>query len=81
MCLLACSPVGEDRSEEARQASIPDVVAVSEDKRLNDFLEASFNAAWYRHFYLVDQFKGQVTNRLAFLQNNHKIDTLSDARA
>ncbi|WP_133471780.1 DUF885 domain-containing protein [Paraglaciecola marina] len=39
------------------------------------------NAAWYRHHYVVDQFNGQVTNKIAFIQNNHKIDNVSDAEA
>ncbi|MEP1553750.1 MAG: DUF885 domain-containing protein [Paraglaciecola sp.] len=39
------------------------------------------NAAWYRHHYVVDQFNGQVTNKIAFIQNNHTIDNVSDAEA
>lgn len=39
------------------------------------------NAAWYRHHYVVDQFNGQITDKIAFLQNNHKIDNVKDANA
>ncbi|MEP0176289.1 MAG: DUF885 domain-containing protein [Paraglaciecola sp.] len=39
------------------------------------------NAAWFRHHYVVDQFNGQVTNKIAFIQNNHTIDNVSDAEA
>lgn len=39
------------------------------------------NAAWYRHHYVVDQFNGQITDKIAFLQNNHKVDTFEDAQA
>ncbi|MFT5675567.1 MAG: hypothetical protein ACI808_001498 [Paraglaciecola sp.] len=37
------------------------------------------NAAFLRHFYVVDQFRGQFTSPLSLLQNNHKIDTRQDA--
>jgi len=36
--------------------------------------------AWYRHFYVVDQFNGQVTNRLSLLLNEHRIDNAQDAK-
>jgi uncharacterized protein (DUF885 family) len=36
--------------------------------------------AWYRHFYVVDQFKGQVTNRLSLLLNQHTLDNAQDAK-
>ncbi|MFT2090964.1 DUF885 domain-containing protein [Paraglaciecola sp. 2405UD69-4] len=39
------------------------------------------NLPWYRHHYVVDQFNGQVTDKIAFIQNNHKIDNLDDAEA
>lgn len=39
------------------------------------------NAAWYRHHYVVDQFNGQLTDKIAFLQNNHKVESLEDAKA
>jgi uncharacterized protein (DUF885 family) len=39
------------------------------------------NAKWYRHFYVVDQFNGQVSNKIAFLQNNHKVGSKGDAEA
>ncbi|TRY32048.1 DUF885 family protein [Aliiglaciecola sp. M165] len=37
------------------------------------------NAQFRRHFYVVDQFRGQFTGPLSLLQNNHKIDTQQDA--
>lgn len=37
------------------------------------------NAQFRRHFYVVDQFRGQFTGPLSLLQNNHKIDTRQDA--
>jgi uncharacterized protein (DUF885 family) len=37
------------------------------------------NAAWRRHDYVVDQFRGQVSGLFAFLQNEHAIDSTEDA--
>jgi uncharacterized protein (DUF885 family) len=37
------------------------------------------NAAWRRHDYVVDQFRGQVSGLFAFLQNRHLIDSEEDA--
>lgn len=37
------------------------------------------NAIFLRHFYVVDQFRGQFTSPLSLLQNNHKVDTRQDA--
>jgi uncharacterized protein (DUF885 family) len=37
------------------------------------------NARWWRHDYVVDQFRGQVSGLFAFLQNRHAIDTERDA--
>lgn len=37
------------------------------------------NAAYRRHFYVVDQFRGQFTGPLSLLQNSHRIDTRTDA--
>ncbi|GAB5381341.1 MAG: DUF885 domain-containing protein [Aliiglaciecola sp.] len=43
-------------------------------------LEQSIEDAQFRrHFYVVDQFRGQFTGPLSLLQNNHKIDTRQDA--
>ncbi len=39
------------------------------------------NSSWYRHLYVVDQFNGQVSNKIAFLQNNHKVSSKADAEA
>jgi uncharacterized protein (DUF885 family) len=41
--------------------------------------QALEDAAWRRHNYVVDQFNGQVSDRFAFLQNQHPIDTEKDA--
>jgi uncharacterized protein (DUF885 family) len=35
--------------------------------------------AFFRHFYVADQFNGQITNPLTLLQNNHTISSLQDA--
>lgn len=62
-----------------------DYATLSEDSQLSyDIfkfnLEQSIdNAKFYRHFYVVDQFRGQFTGPLSLLQNNHKIDTEQDA--
>jgi uncharacterized protein (DUF885 family) len=37
------------------------------------------DASWYRHDYVVDQFRGQVSGLFAFLQNAHQVDTAEDA--
>lgn len=37
------------------------------------------NAAFRRHFYVVDQFNGQFAGPLTLLQNTHRIDTVQDA--
>ncbi len=43
-------------------------------------IDASINnAAFRRHFYVVDQFNGQFTSPLTLLQNTHNIDTVQDA--
>ncbi|MEP6391334.1 MAG: DUF885 domain-containing protein [Halioglobus sp.] len=49
-----------------------------------DLLEFELQAelsdlAWYQHFYVVDQFNGQVTNRLSLLLNDHTVDNAQDA--
>jgi uncharacterized protein (DUF885 family) len=41
--------------------------------------QAIEDAAWRRHEYVIDQFNGQVSNRFAFLQNQHRIDSEKDA--
>jgi uncharacterized protein (DUF885 family) len=44
-------------------------------------LEETIDAAPYRrHSYVVDQFRGQVTNKLSLLLNAHKIDNVQDAK-
>ena len=50
-----------------------------------DLLEFELKAelsdlVWYQHFYVVDQFNGQVTNRLSLLLNDHAVDNAEDAR-
>ena len=43
-------------------------------------LEQAIGAARFRrHAYVVDQFRGQVTDKVSLLLNAHKIDTLKDA--
>ena len=37
------------------------------------------DAPWRRHDYVVDQFKGQISDLFEFLQNRHVIDTEKDA--
>jgi uncharacterized protein (DUF885 family) len=37
------------------------------------------NATWRRHEYVVDQFQGQISSLFAFLQNEHRVDTETDA--
>ena len=41
--------------------------------------QALDDAAWRRHDYVVDQFNGQISDRFAFLQNQHRIDSEKDA--
>jgi len=41
--------------------------------------QALEDAAWWRHDYVVDQFRGQVADLFAFLQNEHAIDNEKDA--
>lgn len=38
------------------------------------------NAAFRRHDYVSDQFRGQFASPMTLLQNNHKIDTVQDAK-
>ena len=43
-------------------------------------LQQTINGARFRrHHYVVDQFRGQVTNKVSLLLNAHAIDTLKDA--
>ncbi len=49
-----------------------------------DLLEFELQAklsdlTWYRHFYVVDQFNGQVTDRLSLLLNQHTVENAEDA--
>ena len=37
------------------------------------------NADWRRHEYVVDQFRGQISGLFAFLKNEHRVDTETDA--
>jgi uncharacterized protein (DUF885 family) len=44
-------------------------------------LESNFSKlSWHRHFYVVDQFNGQITNKLSLLLNQHGIENAEDAR-
>jgi uncharacterized protein (DUF885 family) len=77
--------VEEARADLQRLASF-DRSLLSEDNRtsydlLKYQLEETIDAAPYRrHSYVVDQFRGQVTNKLSLLLNAHKIDTVQDAK-
>ncbi len=59
--------------------------ALSNDNRLSfDLLKYQLeqsirSASFRRHAYVVDQFKGQVTNKVSLLLNAHTIDTPKDA--
>ncbi len=39
------------------------------------------DATWRRHDYVLDQFRGQVADRFALLQNQHSIESAADAEA
>ncbi|MBE9537503.1 MAG: DUF885 domain-containing protein [Proteobacteria bacterium] len=59
--------------------------ALSHDKRLSyDIFEYKVeqtisDAQFRRQLYVVDQFRGQVTNRVSLLLNAHKIENIKDA--
>ena len=59
--------------------------ALSADNRLSyDLREYQIeqtirDARYRRHLYVVDQFRGQVTNRVSLLLNAHKIENIKDA--
>lgn len=42
--------------------------------------QAIANARFRRHGYVVDQFRGQVTDKISLLLNAHRIDSARDAR-
>jgi uncharacterized protein (DUF885 family) len=54
---------------------------LSYDLFVYNIQQALDDAAWRRHNYVVDQFNGQVSDRFAFLQNQHPIDTEKDAES
>jgi len=76
-----------------RKAKLAKLKANFDYSKLSDDLKLSYDlfvfnverdisdAAWYRNFYVVDQFNGQVSNKIAFLQNNHKVESVADAKA
>lgn len=39
------------------------------------------DAAWRRHDYVLDQFRGQLAEKFALLQNQHAINSVADAEA
>ena len=39
------------------------------------------DATWRRHDYVLDQFRGQVAEKFALLQNQHRVTTVADADA
>ncbi|MFK8029398.1 MAG: DUF885 family protein [Gammaproteobacteria bacterium] len=59
--------------------------ALSEDKRLSRGLlkyqleQGIANSRYRRQNYIVDQFRGQVSNKVSMLLNAHKIDSVKDA--
>jgi uncharacterized protein (DUF885 family) len=77
--------VEEARADLQRLASFGRSL-LSEDNRtsydvLKYQLEETIDAALYRcHSYVVDQFRGQVTDKLSLLLNAHKIDSVQDAK-
>jgi uncharacterized protein (DUF885 family) len=60
-------------------AALDDNGKLSYDLFAYNIEQALDDAAWRRHDYVVDQFNGQVSDRFAFLQNQHAIDTEKDA--
>lgn len=52
---------------------------LSYDLFVYDIEQALADAQWKRHDYVVDQFRGQMADRFALLQNNHRIDNEKDA--
>jgi uncharacterized protein (DUF885 family) len=66
------------RSEYARPA-MSETVQLSYDLFVYNAEQKIRNHAFRRHSYVVDQFRGQVTDMIAFLRNNHRIETVADA--
>jgi uncharacterized protein (DUF885 family) len=62
-------------------AALDDNGKLSYDLLVYQVEQALDDAAWRRHHYVVDQFNGQVSDRFAFLQNNHRVDSETDAEA
>jgi uncharacterized protein (DUF885 family) len=81
----AATRVTEKKQDLARLLSEFDYVKLTSEGQLSynifrfNTQQAIENATFLRHFYVVDQFRGQFTSPLSLLQNNHKIDTQQDA--
>jgi uncharacterized protein (DUF885 family) len=77
--------IEQKKADLARLKSDFDFDALSAEAQLSYELfeleaeRAIRNAVYRRHFYVVDQFNGQLSNLITVLQNNHDIDTLRDA--
>ena len=77
--------IEQKKADLARLKSDFDFDALSAEAQLSYELfeleadRAIRNAVYRRHFYVVDQFNGQLSNLITVLQNNHDIDTLRNA--
>jgi uncharacterized protein (DUF885 family) len=77
--------IDQTRSDLERLRTEFDFEALSDDSRLSyelfeiDAERRIENASFRRHFYVVDQFNGQLSGLITVLQNNHDIETVQDA--
>ncbi len=77
--------IDQTRSDLETMRAEFDFEALSDDSRLSyelfeiDAERRIENAVFRRHFYVVDQFNGQLSSLITVLQNNHDIDTVQDA--
>lgn len=82
--VAAAADVEESKSDLVRLLAF-NRNALSEDNRtsadlLKYQLEENISAARFRrHAYVVDQFRGQVTDKVSLLLNAHNVDTVKDA--
>jgi len=70
---LARLEQGFERAELGPQAQVSYDLFVHETQR------AVANHAFRNHFYVVDQFNGQLSGLITVLKNNHPIETVQDA--
>ena len=66
------------RSEYSRRA-MSETAQLSYDLFIYNAEQEIANHAFRRHNYVVDQFRGQVTDLVALMRNNHRIETVQDA--